>query len=95
MAVYLFRREPLDLAARYGIPPLPEDKVTMPIVYQLNLKDPKSYFAMNRFPVRPGDILYVATAPLAEASRFFQILSGASATVAIPRTLGGNFPSGN
>jgi len=94
MAVYLFRREPIDLAARYGVPPLPEDQVTVPIVYQLNLRDPKSFFAMNRFPVRPGDILYVSTAPLAEAARFFQILSGATATVAIPRTLGGNYPTG-
>ena len=50
---------------------------------------------MNAFPVRPGDILFVSQAPLADAAKFFQILSGATATVAIPRTLGGNFPSGN
>ena len=93
--VYLFRREPVMLARRYGIQLLAEDLETVPIVYQLNLKDPQSFFAMNAFPVRPGDILYVSPAPLADAAKFFQILSGATATVAIPRTLGGNFPAGN
>lgn len=93
--VYLFRREPVDLARRYGVQLLAEDRETVPIVYQLNLKDPQSFFAMNAFPVRPGDILFVSQAPLADAQKFFQILSGATATVAIPRTLGGNFPSGN
>ncbi|MBY0319792.1 MAG: polysaccharide biosynthesis/export family protein [Reyranella sp.] len=93
--VYLFRREPVDLARRYGVQLLAEDRETVPIVYQLNLRDPQSFFAMNAFPVRPGDILFVSQAPLADAAKFFQILSGATATVAIPRTLGGNFPSGN
>lgn len=93
--VYLFRREPIDLAHRYGIQLLAEDRETVPIVYQLDLKAPESFFAMNAFPVRPGDIVYVSPAPLADAAKFFQILSGATATVAIPRTLGGNFPSAN
>ncbi|MGE0576370.1 MAG: polysaccharide biosynthesis/export family protein [Reyranella sp.] len=92
--VYLFRREPVELARRYGVPLLEEDRDTVPIVYQLDLKDGKSFFAMSQFPVRPNDIVFVSTAPMAEAARFFQILSGATATVAIPRTLGGNFPSG-
>ena len=50
---------------------------------------------------RPNDTLYVSTIlyvsaiRLAEASRFFQILSGVTGTFAIPRTLLGNFPSGS
>jgi polysaccharide export outer membrane protein len=93
-AVFLFRREPLELAQRYGVQLVPEDRDTVPIVYQVNLRDPRSYFMMNTFPMRPNDILYVSQAPLQDAAKFFQILSGASATVAIPRTLGGNFPAG-
>jgi polysaccharide export outer membrane protein len=92
--VYLFRREPLDLARRYGFQPLAEDQGTMPIVYQLDFKDPKSFFAMTSFPLQPNDILFVSAAPLSEASRFFQILSGATNSVAIPRTLLGNYPTG-
>jgi len=92
--VFLFRREPVELARRYGVGLLPEDRDTVPIVYQLNLKDPKSFFVMNSFPMRPNDILYVSPAPLAETARFFQILSGATQSVAIPRTLLGNYPTG-
>lgn len=92
--IYLFRREPIALARQYGVQLLAEDRETVPIVYRLNLKDPQSFFAMNSFPIRPNDIVYVSAAPLADAAKFFQILSGATATVAIPRTLGGNFPSG-
>ena len=92
--VYLFRREPADLARRYGVRLLAEDRDTAPIVFQLNLQVPQSFFAMNSFPVRPGDILYVSQVHLADAQTFFQILSGAAGTVAIPCTLGGNFPSG-
>jgi hypothetical protein len=35
----------------------------------------------------------VSTAPLADVAKFMQIISGATATVAIPRTLFGNYPS--
>ncbi|MCF8531923.1 MAG: polysaccharide export protein [Reyranella sp.] len=93
--VYLFRRESIGLARRYGIQLLEEDRDTVPIVYQLDLKDPKSFFVMGRFPMRENDIVFVSAAPLAEAARFFQILSGATGTVAIPRTLLGNYPSGS
>lgn len=92
--VFLFRREPVELARRYGVELIAEDRDTVPIVYQLNLKDPKSFFVMNSFPLRPNDIVYVSQAPLSEISRFFQILSGATQSVAIPRTLLGTYPTG-
>lgn len=93
MGLYLFRREPIQLARSYGVEPLAEDRETIPIVYRLNLKDPKSFFLINAFPLQPNDIVYVSQAPLAEAARFFQILSGATGTVAIPRTLLSNYPA--
>jgi polysaccharide export outer membrane protein len=92
--IYLFRREPVALARQYGVQLIAEDRETVPIVYQLDFKDPRSFFVMSNFPVVPNDIVYVSTAPLAELRNFLQILSGASATVAIPRTLGTNFPAG-
>jgi polysaccharide export outer membrane protein len=92
--VYLFRREPVELLRRYGFQTGPEDGADIPIVYQLDLKSPNSFFVLNSFPMRANDILYVSTSPLADAARFFQILSGATNTVAIPRTLLGNYPAG-
>jgi polysaccharide export outer membrane protein len=95
MGVYLFRREPAELVRQEGLA-LPENEhEAIPVVYQLDLKNPRSFFAMNIFPVEPDDIIYVSTAPLAEVSRFFQILSGAANTVFIPRVLRGGGITGN
>lgn len=92
-ALFLFRREPAPLAAELGVA-LPSDAGKgVPIVYQVDMKDPRSFFVLGSFPVRPNDILFVSTAPLAEFAKFMQILSGATATVAIPRTLFTNFPA--
>jgi polysaccharide export outer membrane protein len=93
-AVQLFRREPLELAQRCGITLGAGDHGAVPVVYQVDLKDPRTYFVLSSFPVRPNDIMYVSTAPLADVGKFMQILSGATSTVAIPRTLFGNYPGG-
>ncbi len=92
-AIYLFRKEPVALAERCGIALSASNREFVPVVYQLDLKDPKNFFVLGAFPVRPDDILYVSTAPLADVAKFMQILSGASGTVAIPRTLFSNFPA--
>lgn len=92
-AIYLFRKEPAELAQRCGIALSAGNREFVPVVYQLDLKDPKNFFVLSSFPVRPNDILYVSAAPLADVSKFMQILSGAAGTVAIPRTLTTNFPA--
>lgn len=92
-ALFLFRREPAALAAQLGVN-LPSDGGKgVPIVYQVDMKDPRSFFVLGSFPVRPNDILFVSTAPLAEFAKFMQILSGATGAVAIPRTLFSNYPA--
>jgi len=93
-AIYIFRREPVDLAQRCGIGLSAGRTDAVPVVYQLDLKDPKSFFILGSFPIRPNDIVYVSTAPLADLSKFMQILSGGTSAVAIPRTLFGGYPSG-
>jgi polysaccharide export outer membrane protein len=94
-AVFIFRREPVELAQQWGSTLASQggEKAGVPTVYQVDLKDPRSFFVLSSFPVRPNDILYVSTAPLADVAKFMQIISGATATVAIPRTLFGNYPS--
>jgi polysaccharide export outer membrane protein len=92
-AIFLFRREPVELAQRCGIALGGGEREAVPVVYQLDLKDPGSFFTLSMFPVRPDDLLYVSTAPLAEVGKFMQIVSGATQSVAIPRTLFGGFPS--
>jgi polysaccharide export outer membrane protein len=92
-AIYLFRKEPAELARRCGIALSAGNREFVPVVYQLDLKDPKNFFVLSSFPVRPNDILYVSSAPLADVSKFMQILAGASGSVAIPRTLFSSYPA--
>jgi polysaccharide biosynthesis/export protein len=76
-AFFLFRYEPAsavramrpDYDGRFG------DKV--PVVYRVNLRDPRAYFYAKAFVMRDRDVLYVANAQLSELQKFLQILSGA------------------
>ncbi|CAA0088683.1 Uncharacterised protein [Starkeya nomas] len=45
----------------------------VPVVYRLNLKDPTGYFVARAFPVRAGDIVYVANSPAAEFTKFLRM----------------------
>ncbi|MDQ0512533.1 polysaccharide biosynthesis/export family protein [Ancylobacter amanitiformis] len=45
----------------------------VPVIYRLNLKDPSGYFIARAFPVRVGDIVYVANAPGTEFSKFLRM----------------------
>lgn len=73
-AIFVFRYEPEsavrqmkpDYAGGFG------EKV--PVVYRVNMRDPKAYFYAKGFTVRDRDVLYVANAPAAELQKFLQIL---------------------
>lgn len=74
--IFLFRYEPKEIVkairpdydGHLGYP--------VPVVYRLNMKDPRTYFFAQVFPTRDKDVFYVATAPGAELSKFLQILQG-------------------
>ena len=51
----------------------PDGKI--PVVYQLNLKDPRSFLVAQNFPVKNKDVVYVANAPSAELQKFLGILT--------------------
>jgi polysaccharide biosynthesis/export protein len=73
-AVFIFRFEDPQ-ALEWAIPPkiTPEGKV--PVIYQVNLKNPASFFVAQSFPVNNKDILYVSDAPAAEMQKFLNILT--------------------
>jgi polysaccharide export outer membrane protein len=73
--VFLFRYEPASILATLGQTPVamtPDGR--SPVVYRLNLRDAKAYFAAERFPVEDKDILYVANADLDELQKFFGLI---------------------
>jgi polysaccharide export outer membrane protein len=50
----------------------PDGKV--PVVYQVDLRDPSSFFVAQSFQVQNGDVIYVTNAPAAELQKFMNIV---------------------
>ncbi|MDO7843693.1 polysaccharide biosynthesis/export family protein [Sphingomonas immobilis] len=74
--VFIFRFE--DPAAlppelRLGAPLTPEGKV--PVIYRVDMSDPSTFFAMQTFPMRDKDIVYVSNAPIADFQKFTNLVS--------------------
>lgn len=73
--VFLFRFEPVSVLTALGVKPgavTPDGRAE--IVYRLDLRAAKAYFAAERFPVENKDIIYVANADLDELQKFFSLI---------------------
>ena len=46
----------------------------VPVVYRVDLKDPRSLFWIQDFPIKDKDVLYVSNAPSAELQKFLNLL---------------------
>lgn len=75
--VFIFRLESPEFLSG----PLRNDPAVLtpdgrvPVIYNLNLSDPRSFFIAQGFPIRDGDVLYVSNAPLADLQKFVSIVS--------------------
>jgi len=72
-AVFIFRLEDVK-ALDWATPPKTTPDGKVPVVYQLNLKDPASFFVVQSFPVDNKDVLYVSNAPAADLQKFLNIV---------------------
>jgi polysaccharide export outer membrane protein len=74
--VFLFRFEPARVVQALGQPQLRGGPGgDSPMVYRLNMRDAKSYFLAQRFPLEDKDIIYIANADLDELQKFFTLLN--------------------
>ena len=68
--VFVFRleaRSPQSAASTAGAD-------LVPVVYRVDLKDPRSLFWIQSFPIKDKDVLYVSNAPAAELQKFLNLL---------------------
>jgi polysaccharide export outer membrane protein len=87
-AVFLFRFERADTLRSIApgkVAPAADGPV--PVIYQLDLKNPASYFCARQFAVADKDIVYVANAQLNELQKFLNIIGSVLAPVATGVTL--------
>lgn len=78
--VFVFRLEAANaLEWPAKVVTTPDGKV--PVIYQIDLKDPASFFVAQSFPVNDRDVLYVSNAPAAELQKFLNIVTSIAAPV--------------
>ena len=76
-SVFLYRGETRELAARLGVNCDRFKGPIIPIVYQINLRDPGGYFLATRFQIRNKDVIYAPNNPTVDAAKamaFFQLV---------------------
>lgn len=86
--VFIFRFE--DPAMLSGEPVAagqltPDGKI--PVIYRINLRDPRSIFVAQSFPIRDRDVLYVTNAPIADVQKFVNVIYSSILPVATAATV--------
>jgi len=46
----------------------------VPVVYEINLRDPASFFVTQNFPIENHDVIYVSNSPEAELQKFLRLV---------------------
>jgi polysaccharide export outer membrane protein len=77
--VFLYRGETRDVAKQLGIDCSKFNGPIIPVVYNIDLRDPAGFFLTTKFQMRNKDVIYVANATTVQAAKamaFFQTVVG-------------------
>jgi polysaccharide export outer membrane protein len=83
-SVFIYRGETKDLAEALGVDCRRFPGPIVPIVYNLNLRDPAGYFLATKFQMRNKDVVYSSNNPTVEAAKAMQFFRLIVATVNDP-----------
>ena len=71
--VFIFRwQKPV---AAPGDPRTPDNSQGVPVIYRIDLKQPETYLAAQKFEMRNGDVLYVSNSPVSDFQRFLGLVA--------------------
>jgi polysaccharide export outer membrane protein len=73
--IFVYRQEPVPLLRSLGKEPQDQGAATSPVVYQLDLHDPRGFFLANNFTVRDRDLVYYAAAGSSGVMKFMKLVS--------------------
>jgi polysaccharide export outer membrane protein len=73
-SIFVYRMEPASLLASLGRTNLPGGSIA-PVVYQLDLTDPKGFFYANNFTIRDQDIIYYSAAGSVGVRKFMGLIN--------------------
>jgi polysaccharide export outer membrane protein len=80
-SVFLYRREPRELAIKLGVDCSKMDGPTVPVVYSVSFADPAGYFLATRVQMRNKDVIFAANAQSVEITKFTSFLN---ALISVP-----------
>jgi len=69
-SVFLYRGEPREVAQQLGVDCSRFNGPIVPIVFNLNLRDPSAYFLAAKLEMRNKDVIYASNAVSVEATKF-------------------------
>lgn len=72
--VYVYRHEPRELAERLGVDCSKFVGPTVPVVYNVDFRDPAGYFLATKFEMRDKDVLFAANAATVDTAKFLQFV---------------------
>jgi polysaccharide export outer membrane protein len=80
-SVYLYRREPRELAVKLGVDCSKFEGPTVPIVYNVSFRDPAGYFLGTKLQMRNKDVVFAANAASVEITKLNALIQTITATV--------------
>jgi polysaccharide export outer membrane protein len=73
-SIFLYRGETREMAQLLGIDCTPYPGPIIPVIYNLNLRDPAGFFLATKFQMRNKDVIYAANAISVDSSKFLTYL---------------------
>jgi polysaccharide biosynthesis/export protein len=83
-SVFLYRGETREVAEAMGIDCSSFQGPIIPVIYNINFRDPAGYFLATTFEMRNKDVIYVSSSVSTEATKFMSYLRLINATINDP-----------
>lgn len=83
-SVYLYRGERREVAEQLGLDCARFDGPIVPVIYNLNLRDPAGYFLAQKFEMRNKDVIFTSNAQSVESGKVLTYIRLITATVNDP-----------
>jgi polysaccharide export outer membrane protein len=73
-SLFIYRREPRELAEKLGVDCSKFEGPTVPVIYNVDFRDPAGYFLASKFQMQDRDVVFVANATTVETAKFLQFV---------------------
>jgi polysaccharide export outer membrane protein len=83
-SVFLYRGETRETAQQLGVDCIPFTGPLIPVIYNINFRDPAGYFLASNFEMRNKDMIYVSNSVSVESSKAMAYFNTINGTISAP-----------